>query len=78
MQVQLTKEQVQALRAISDEEGVSIAELIRRGAHMVIASRGAVSREERVRRALAIVGQFTSSETDLSVNHDKYLEDDFR
>ncbi|MCR4424915.1 MAG: CopG family transcriptional regulator [Firmicutes bacterium] len=78
MQVQLTEEQVQALRAMANSEGVSIAELIRRGADMVIAGRSGASRENRVRRALTVAGQFRSVETDLSANHDKYLGEDFR
>ncbi len=77
MQVQLTEEQLEGLRAMASAEGVSVAELIRRGADMVLAGRGSVSREERVRRALSIAGKFRSGETDISVNHDKYLAEDF-
>jgi hypothetical protein len=33
--------------------------------------------EERRRRALAAAGRFRSGITDLSLNHDRYLEDDY-
>lgn len=77
IQVRLRKEQVEALRAMAQAEGVSVAELIRRGADMVIARSDSATRAERVRRARSVVGKFESVETDLSENHDKYLEEDF-
>ncbi|MDD3598566.1 MAG: ribbon-helix-helix protein, CopG family [Bacillota bacterium] len=77
IQVRLRKEQVEALRAMAQAEGVSVAELIRRGADMVIARGDSATRAERVRRARSVVGKFESVEADLSENHDKYLEEDF-
>jgi len=52
IQVQLTDEQAQALKALSAKTGLSIAELIRRG--LVPLPRGGHSEEEeRTRSALA-------------------------
>ncbi len=75
MQVQLTEEQVEALRAMAASEGVSISELVRRGADMVIGNARAIGRKEQVARAIAIAGQFRSGKSDVSTNHDAYLEE---
>ena len=56
IQVRLRKEQVEALRAMAQAEGVSVAELIRRGADMVIARGASATRAARVRRARSVVG----------------------
>ena len=72
-QVQLTEQQADSLKKRADEEGVSLAELVRRGVEMYLRSSPQVSDEERRRRALAIVGRFAAKETDISENHDKYL-----
>jgi Arc/MetJ-type ribon-helix-helix transcriptional regulator len=72
-QVQLREEQVQVLKDLAAERGASMAELIRQAVDLWIETEGAVTREERKRRALAAVGQFRSGLGDLSENHDKYL-----
>ena len=73
-QVQLTDEQAQALKALSAETGLSIAELVRRG--LVPLLRGTLSeQEERTHRALAIVGQFHSGRSDVATEHDRYLDE---
>lgn len=72
-QVQLNENQVKALKEIAAERDVSMAELIRRAIDLWIEAEGAVTHEERKRRALAAVGQFRSGLKDLSENHDKYL-----
>jgi len=77
MQVQLTEEQVEALRAMAASEGVSISELVRRGADMVIGQARTMNRREQVARAIAIAGQFRSGKSDVSVNHDAYLEEEY-
>ncbi len=53
-----------------------MAELIRRGIDQYLRNEGpVVSDDERRRRALSIIGRWDSGLTDVSVNHDKYLED---
>ncbi len=72
-QIQLTEEQARALREMAAEEGVSLAELIRRSVEATIQSHGGVSMAERRRRAIAAAGRFHSGLYDLAANHDKYL-----
>lgn len=76
-QIQLTESQAEALKKLSDAKHVSMAELIRRSVDNMIKSSTTLDREEMVRRAIAAAGQFESKETDISINHDKYLAEDF-
>lgn len=79
MQIQLTSEQIKALRSLSERRQVSISELVRQGADMLIAASPEISKEERRRRALAAAGTFRSAETQVNVaeDHDRYLMDSF-
>lgn len=72
-QIQLTDEQSIRLKAMAVEEGVSIAELIRRSVDQYTQFRQQPDREELRRRASAVIGKYDSGLTDVSVNHDKYL-----
>jgi hypothetical protein len=74
-QVQLTEEQAQALKKLSAQTGLSIAELIRRALTPFLRD-GLNGAEERRRRALAISGRFHSGHTDIAEEHDKYLDED--
>lgn len=76
-QVQLTEEQFAALKAMAAAEGVPMAELIRRGIDLITQVHGGVSRQDRVRRALAAAGRFHSGLGDLARRHDDYLEEAF-
>jgi ribbon-helix-helix CopG family protein len=76
-QVQLTDNQLKALRHASAETGKSIAELIRQGVDQYLAGRNEPSREERIDRAIRAAGKFASGLADISVNHDKYLAEAF-
>ncbi|MBW6394447.1 CopG family transcriptional regulator [Thermus scotoductus] len=72
-QVQLTEEQAQRLKALAQEEGVSLAELVRRAVEGYLQEKGNGSFPERAERALAVVGRFASGLTDVSQEHDRYL-----
>ncbi len=74
-QVQLTERQMNALKTLAHKRQVSVAELIRQGVEHVISGPEPISDEEKMRRAMAIVGKFTDKDgaTDVSINHDKYL-----
>jgi len=72
-QIQLTEAQARALREMAAREGVSLAELIRRGVEVIVQHRGELSPEERRQRASAVVGRFRSRLGDLSTRHDDYL-----
>jgi hypothetical protein len=71
-QVQLTREQADALRKLASQRGVSLAELVRQGVERVLAES---EEAERWRRASELVGRYGDEATDLSVNHDRYLEE---
>jgi hypothetical protein len=75
-QIQLTEEQVKALRKIAMTSRLSVAELIRRAIDTMIKSRVTVDPDERLKRALEIVGKFSSGKRDTSRKHDSCLADD--
>jgi Arc/MetJ-type ribon-helix-helix transcriptional regulator len=80
-QVQLSKEQVERLRVLAAERGVSMSELVRRAVDLLLKAEGHSSWDERKRRALEAVGRYASGESNVSVEHDRYLEEaygDFR
>jgi hypothetical protein len=75
MQIQLTEEQVKALRKIAMTRHLSVAEIIRRAVDALIKSSSTVGQDERLKRALEIVGKFSSGKRDISRKHDDYLAD---
>ena len=72
-QIQLTEEQSKALKRLSAQRDVSVAELIRQGIDLYLRSCGTISQEERRQRAIKAAGRFRSGQTDLSEKHDAYL-----
>lgn len=73
-QIQLDEHKAEALRRLAADRGVSVAELIRRAVDRVLAEG---DHEERVRRALAVVGKFSSGVRDAGVEHDRELAEAF-
>jgi hypothetical protein len=67
--VQLTDEQMDGLRALAAQRGVSIAELVRQGVDHVLR---ADKRAERLAHLRAMAGAF-SGPPDLGRRHDDYL-----
>ncbi len=77
-QIQLTERQARELKRMAAKEGVSMAEVVRRAVDAKIhEGSGEAPWDERVRRALAVMGKFKSGIRDLSTNHDKYLAEDY-
>lgn len=76
-QVQLTREQATALKALAAKRGVSMAELIRQSLTTLLEG-GETARQSRRERALSVVGRFRSGSSDISARHDDYLAEDFR
>ena len=76
-QVQLTDQQLKALRHASTTTGKSVANLIRQGVDQYLAGRSDFGREERIERAIAVAGKFSSGRRDVSVNHDRHLAEAF-
>jgi replication initiation and membrane attachment protein DnaB len=76
--VQLTEEQHRVLKELAAEYHVSVSEMVRRGVDALAQNKPKTrSREEIRRRAMAWVGIARDREgaPDLSVNHDKYLDE---
>lgn len=73
-QVQFTQEQMERLRGLAEEEGESVAALVRRGVDMLLATQRELSDAEMRRRALAAAGRFASGCDDLGEDHDQHLE----
>lgn len=92
MMVQLTDEQINALKELAKARKMSVAKLVRESvAQYVVVMDKDAKREEAQRRALEFIRKLESGEiqfhdiegkTDVSVNHDEYfvqaIEDDLR
>jgi gamma-glutamyl phosphate reductase len=76
-QVQLTERQLEALRRDSAATGRSVADLVRQGVDQYLAGRSELGREERIERAIAVAGKFSSGHSDVSASHDKHLAEAF-
>jgi len=77
-QIQLTEEQAKAIKRIALSRHLSIAELIRRAVDTMIKSSPLADPEETLKRAIEIVGKFSSGKHDIARRHDKYLADAYR
>ena len=77
-QIQLTEGQARRVRRLAEEQGVSMAEVIRRCLDQVLES-GEPDRVALYARAEAVVGRFEdrSGADDLARRHDDYLATSF-
>ena len=75
-QIQLTEQQSKVVNERARPEERSVADLVRESVTDV-ARHPAPDRDERVRRALALVGRYRSRQPDLAGNHDHHLADAF-
>jgi predicted transcriptional regulator len=79
--VQLTEEQMKALKELAKARKTSVARLVRESvAQYIVIAEKASDREEKRRRALEFIEMMKKEPfhdkdgaTDVSVNHDKYL-----
>ena len=76
-QVQLTKEQYEVLRELSHNKGESIAAIIRKAIDQFLVS-PKPDRASLYRQALSVVGKYEAGARDVSVEHDRYLEEAYR
>jgi Arc/MetJ-type ribon-helix-helix transcriptional regulator len=76
-QIQLTEEQAERLRALARERGVSLSELVRQAVDLLVQTEGNQTWEVRKQRSLQAVGRFASGKSDVSAQHDRYLEEAF-
>ena len=77
-QIQLSEDQVKAVKAVATARGVSVAEVIRCAIDTVIQSPSVLNATEKRKRALEVVGKFGSGKSDISVKHDDYLAEAFQ
>ena len=74
-QIQLTEEQVSALRRAAAQQNRSFAEMIRVSVDCYLKHES--GRASRYRRAAAVAGRFNSGLADISTDHDRYLAEAF-
>ncbi len=75
-QIQLTEEQNDLLRELSKTTREPIAALIRKAVDQFLLTR----RPDRFylyRQAESVIGKYEAGKEDVSINHDKYLEEAF-
>lgn len=72
-QIQLTEDQAMALKELADKRAVSMAELIRQAVASWLEAEHRLSHEERKRRAIAAAGRYSSGQSDIGEEHDRYL-----
>ena len=75
-QIQLTEEQAKRLREMALESHESIASLIRRAVDQFLLT-GKRDRSDLFRIAESVVGKYKTDKDDISVKHDRYLDEDF-
>jgi Arc/MetJ-type ribon-helix-helix transcriptional regulator len=76
-QVQLTEEQLEAIRAQAARDDTSVSEVVRRAIDAWVRHQPEPSPREMRQRALAAAGQFGSGSSDGSVRHDDFLAEAF-
>ena len=76
-QIQLTETQIQRLRRLSAEQGVSMADLVRQSVDKFLAIERFPDRNRQIERALKVAGKFSSGSSDGSTKHDAYLAEAF-
>ncbi|MGH7543440.1 MAG: ribbon-helix-helix protein, CopG family [Gemmatimonadota bacterium] len=77
-QVQLTEEQLEALRREAAHRSVSVSEVVRLAIDTWVLADHRPPRDELKRRALAAAGRFASGEADVAARHDDYLSEAYR
>ncbi|MDL1979253.1 MAG: CopG family transcriptional regulator [Deltaproteobacteria bacterium] len=75
-QIQLTEEQARKLKEFSLSSHESVAALIRKAVDQFIVT-GEPDRSALYRQAGSIVGKYKAKKSDISVEHDRYLEEAF-
>lgn len=77
-QIQLTEEQMEALRREAARRSLSVSEILRQAVDAWLKGLRPPTAEERRRRALEIAGRFGSGKNHVSASHDEHLSDIYR
>ena len=79
-QIQLTESQMRQLRRAARAQNVSVAEVVRRCVERGIGTELPDDLASRYDRAAGLIGAFRDREgaTDISIEHDAYLDDAYR
>jgi Arc/MetJ-type ribon-helix-helix transcriptional regulator len=72
-QIQLRENQVEYIKSVAAEEDISMAEVIRQAVELLQETREKPTKQELMLRSLEVFGKYSSAESDISINHDKYL-----
>ena len=72
-QIQLTREQFEAVKKMAASRNISSAEVIRQAIEALLKSRRVLDEGHQRSRALKAAGAFRSGTHDVSKNHDAYL-----
>jgi hypothetical protein len=75
-QIQLTEDQAQKLKELSRSSDQSVASLIRYAIDRFL-STGKPNRAMQYRQALELAGKYQTPQSDIAVNHDRYLGESF-
>lgn len=76
-QAQFTEEQYDQLKELSQSTKEPIASLIRRAVDQLLLTRKP-DRRALYRQALAVVGKYRAGQGDISIEHDRYLEEAYK
>jgi hypothetical protein len=77
-QFQLTRQQAVAVRREATRRKISDSAIVREAVDLWLRARGHVRTEDRMKRAMVIVGRFASGQKDVARDHDRELADTFR
>ena len=76
-QIQLTDEQYRALKELSHLTHEPVAAVIRKAIDQLLVTRKP-DRTALYRQAMSIAGKYRAGQPDISVDHDRYLEDAYK
>jgi hypothetical protein len=76
-QIQLTREQFEAVKRMAASRNLSCAEVVRQAIEALLKSRSGLDEGHKRSRALKAAGAFRSGRHDVSKNHDAYLAETY-
>ncbi len=77
-QIQLTDDQAARLKEMAHETNDSIAAIIREALDRFFTMQQPSNRRALYRQALGVVGKYSAGVHDVSIEHDRYLEEEFK